>query len=155
MENIVGYVLLALAVVALWAFVDSLRQNKRREAINSFIVFAAMIGLLNVVVRIEPGPSTEAVANGHLTPSKEFVWIRANQRLVAEKLKDPDSATFGKADRVSYRTGGPVVCGTVNAKNSFGAYGGAQKYIGMGDKLGVYLANEVKDFNNLWQKVCD
>lgn len=88
-----------------------------------------------------------------LSESKEFVWIRANQRLLAKKLRDPDSAKFDR-DYVSYKSGAPVVCGTVNAKNGFGGYSGAERYIGMGDTIGVFLESEVSDFKSLWRKVC-
>lgn len=88
-----------------------------------------------------------------LSRSQEFVWIRNNQRLLKQKLKDPDSAKFGD-DYVSYKSGGPVVCGTVNARNSFGGYSGAERYVGMGAELGVYMASEVSDFDTLWRRVC-
>lgn len=87
-----------------------------------------------------------------LSPSKEFIWIRNNQRLVAKRLKDPDSAQFSN-DYVSYKIGAPVACGTVNAKNSFGGYAGSQRYIGAGT-LGVFLSSDVSDFDSLWRKLC-
>lgn len=99
------------------------------------------------------GVSEASAADGKLSPSKEFIWIRANQRLLAKKLRDPDSATFDKG-RVSYKSGAPVVCGSVNAKNGFGGYSGAERYIGMGDTIGVFLESEVSDFGELWRKVC-
>lgn len=95
-------------------------------------------------------PPTDAK---RLSSSKEFVWIRTNQRLLAKKLRDPDSAKFDR-DYVSYKSGAPVVCGTVNAKNGFGGYSGAERYVGMGDTIGTFLESEVSDFNALWRKVC-
>jgi hypothetical protein len=58
----------------------------------------------------------------------------ASEGLIAEakahigrNLKDPYSAVYevymGKA-----ANGEPVVCGTVNAKNSYGAYGGRKRF---------------------------
>lgn len=95
----------------------------------------------------------EADGVKRLSESKEFVWIRANQRILATKLRDPDSAKFDK-DYASYKSGAPVVCGTVNAKNGFGGYSGAERYIGMGDTIGVFLESDVSDFKSLWRKVC-
>lgn len=112
-------------------------------------------------VNIGDSPASTATAaparvgqkSGVLSSSQETVWIRSNQRLIAKKLKDPASAKFGN-DFVSYKAGAPVVCGTVNARNSYGAYSGADRYIGGGDTIGVFLASEVSDFDSLWHKVC-
>lgn len=48
---------------------------------------------------------------------------------IRKRLKDPDSATFGpmRAAR-SDKTGKIRVCGTVNARNSFGGYTGAVRF---------------------------
>lgn len=43
--------------------------------------------------------------------------------VVAAKMKDPDSAKFS-----GLRLNGTVLCGEVNAKNSFGAYAGADQF---------------------------
>lgn len=117
--------------------------------LGTFIVILGAVFLFN---QCSPAPESTA-RGGQLSNSKEFVWIRANQRLIAAKLKDPDSAQFGN-DYVSYRVGGPIVCGTVNARNSFGGYAGPTRYIGGGDTIGVFLASEVSDFDNLWRKLC-
>jgi len=50
--------------------------------------------------------------------------IAALKRSVSENLKDPDSAKFKD---VGYDTRGDK-CGMVNAKNSFGAYTGFQRF---------------------------
>ncbi|MDG2531026.1 hypothetical protein [Caulobacter endophyticus] len=49
-------------------------------------------------------------------------------RALAEALKDPDSAKF-QGVTWSTTVEGPAVCGLVNARNGFGAYGGAQRFI--------------------------
>lgn len=97
---------------------------------------------------------TEAQAQGKkLSDSKEFLWIRANQKILLKKLKDPDSAKFSD-EFVSYKMGGPVVCGKVNSKNSFGGFTGPKHYIGGGDTVGVFTEEEVDGFADLWNKVC-
>ena len=48
-------------------------------------------------------------------------------------LRDPDSARFG-AFAAAHRVSKPhtiTVCGTVNAKNSYGGYTGSQPFVGM------------------------
>lgn len=57
---------------------------------------------------------------------------------VRKSLKDPSSAEFGsyKATRSLGPDGAIVVCGTVNAKNSFGGYTGHLPYGGMLAEIG-------------------
>jgi len=43
---------------------------------------------------------------------------------VRERLKDPDSAHFGR----STVNAAGIVCGSVNAKNSFGGYSGTSAF---------------------------
>ena len=58
----------------------------------------------------------------------------ALERDVAAALKDPDSAKFGE---IYIRGEGAerVACGSVNAKNGFGAYGGDTPFMVRGDLL--------------------
>lgn len=51
--------------------------------------------------------------------------IEKVEDLVREKLKDPQSAQFSKV-----RIVGGLVCGEVNAKNSYGGYSGRQRFWG-------------------------
>lgn len=62
-----------------------------------------------------------------LTPAHE----QAVRSGIASRLKDPESAKFGPtmvASR-SKETGTIRVCGTVNAKNGFGGYGGETRFV--------------------------
>lgn len=72
------------------------------------------------------------------------------QNIVRESLKDGDSAKFRNQWEF---------CGEVNAKNSFGAYTGYQRYILTKEKL--YLENEfnsdqtsISAFNQVWTEDC-
>ncbi len=55
---------------------------------------------------------------------KESVAVQA---LIAAKLKDPDSAKFTDM-KLRASADGVRICGTINAKNSFGGYTGAQRF---------------------------
>lgn len=62
-----------------------------------------------------------------LTPAHE----QAVKAGIASRLKDPESAKFGPtmvAAR-SKETGTVRVCGTVNARNSYGGYGGETRFV--------------------------
>ncbi|MBZ9678937.1 hypothetical protein [Mesorhizobium sp. ES1-1] len=50
---------------------------------------------------------------------------------VATSLKDPGSPIFGNMAASISDKGVVQVCGTVNAKNSYGAYTGLQPYLGV------------------------
>ena len=72
------------------------------------------------------------------------------KKAVESQLKDPDSAKFQNLDGI---------CGEVNAKNSFGAYGGFKKFIDTGD--GVIFSPNLEDsaddkalFKERWDIVC-
>ncbi|TGP65469.1 hypothetical protein EN868_03205 [Mesorhizobium sp. M2D.F.Ca.ET.225.01.1.1] len=53
------------------------------------------------------------------------------QKGVRESLKDPDSARFGNMVAAQEDANSSWVCGTVNAKNSFGGYTGDKPFMGM------------------------
>lgn len=57
-------------------------------------------------------------------PSPEAQQITAAHEFVRASLKDPDSAQF-----TNDVTGPGVVCGKVNAKNSFGGFVGPRSYV--------------------------
>jgi hypothetical protein len=66
-----------------------------------------------------------------LSDNEAFALAR---KRVAESLKDPDSAKFGPyfsrkvAPGAGFGKPTDFVCGTVNGKNSFGAYAGAKTF---------------------------
>jgi len=51
------------------------------------------------------------------------------QQVVQSSLKDPSSAQFRNVRLVAWRSW-QVVCGEVNAKNSYGGYAGFTKFVG-------------------------
>jgi len=76
-----------------------------------------------------------AIVSSCGTPDDQARYSAQNS--VAARLKDPDSAKFG-ASFVVREPGAPkngletnAVCGIVNAKNSFGAYAGASRYVAL------------------------
>jgi len=47
-----------------------------------------------------------------------------------------------------------MTCGEVNSKNSFGGYGGYQKFVSAGKAELTFLEEEVSDFNVVWNRKC-
>lgn len=71
----------------------------------------------------------DATATKHYRLSaKERSWVDAG---VKKKLKDPFSAVIGPVTAGINSKGVVYVCGSVNAKNSYGAYTGLRPFVGM------------------------
>ncbi len=72
-------------------------------------------------------PALELVTPRTLPPNQ----VAALQDGVRASLKDPTSAQFGQHKAGSNAKGGTIVCGWVNAKNSYGGYTGKQPYLAL------------------------
>jgi hypothetical protein len=70
------------------------------------------------------------------------------------KLKDPDSAQFRKTYFHRGKSGVPVACGQVNAKNSMGGYSGFQRFVSGTTVELTYLEKEVSGFAKVWNELC-
>ena len=55
--------------------------------------------------------------------------VEKGKKTIADILKDPESAQFRKVRLVQYLDGA-VVCGEINAKNSYGGYVGFSDFVG-------------------------
>lgn len=80
---------------------------------------------------------------------KEYVAIAAAKKAVLERLNDPDSAKFGK---IVVKESG-VVCGYVNAKNTFGGYTGEKEFVSLGTKEATLLASD-DGAEKMWNERC-
>ena len=56
------------------------------------------------------------------------VVVEKSKQMVLSKLKDPESARFRNQKIIEFR-GGKLLCGEVNAKNSYGGYVGFLPYM--------------------------
>lgn len=74
------------------------------------------------------------------------------ERQVRAILKDPDSATFGDEWVRSAKL--PIVCGTVNAKNSFGGFTGQTSFLVFGSAAYTEEGEHRNSFVSLWNKLC-
>jgi hypothetical protein len=87
--------------------------------------------------------------------AKESAWIARCQGAVQAKLKDPGSAQFKEVYFYRSKEGTvPVTCGKVNSKNSFGGYGGFQRFVSAGTPEMTFLEEEVTDFVPVWNTFC-
>lgn len=76
--------------------------------------------------------------------------IAAAQEAVKKGLKDPDSAKFQNL-RITDYDGGKVVCGEINAKNSYGGYVGYKRFVAGTSAAIVYdTSSKYPDINDAY-----
>lgn len=87
------------------------------------------------------GPATQLQALDQVPLSTDQITVVQNY--VRNALKDPASANFGpiRGGRDPY--GKIIVCGMVNAKNSFGGYTGMQPFSGEFNSQGYFKVNGI------------
>lgn len=89
------------------------------------------------------------------TDAKKIGWMDRGKEAAKAKLKDPSSAQFRNVYFHRGADGIPMTCGEVNSKNSFGGYGGYQKFVSAGKPEFTFLQEEVADFSNVWNRFCE
>ena len=132
------------------------------------IVTWCVLGVIVLVVGnaiINPAPPKPPKTQEQIAQEAESAKLkeeeskRRTERAIAESrakesvlalLKDPDSAKFGTV----VVTDSGIVCGYVNAKNSFGGYTGEKPFISMGGTQATWIQGNVKDFEKTWNKYC-
>lgn len=72
---------------------------------------------------------------------------------VERQLRDPESVRYEHV-YVARKSGLPVVCGLVNAKNAFGGYVGSRPFIHAGDVLTIANPENVEEFRALYDQLC-
>ena len=88
------------------------------------------------------------------TDVKKIAWMDQGMTAVKTKLKDPSSAQFRNVYFHKGADGIPMTCGEVNSRNSFGGYGGYQRFVSAGKSDLTFLEEQVADFSTIWNSVC-
>jgi hypothetical protein len=88
--------------------------------------------------------------------TREMVWMERGKDAARSKLKDPDSAKFQNVYFHQGKDGVPLTCGEINSKNSFGGYGGFQKFISAGQADLTFLQEQMdaSEFAKVWNEMC-
>lgn len=94
---------------------------------KKFFAIASIIALAGCAAG---GPAPTAQAPQAAPFALTAAHTKTIQAGVRSSLKDPDSARFGAMRAAKDTKGAVVVCGFVNAKNSFGGYTGDQPFVG-------------------------
>jgi hypothetical protein len=86
-----------------------------------------------------------------LDPSQENLMMDKNKRMLETKLRDP--SPIYTDTRMNCKSGAPVVCGYVNARNGYGGYVGRQRWIGVLFNASTESLMGPK-FQAFWDKHC-
>jgi hypothetical protein len=137
------------------------RAKDRRTALAGTLIIIAVIGALVFAVgtvvstwngiqeemRNLPKPSAADQAAAANYAAKTLA-----EQAVKAVLKDPDSATFSAEDIRQPRV--PIVCGAVNARNSFGGMIGATRFIVIGPAAEMDEYPHQSSFRRAWNRYC-
>lgn len=112
---------------------------------KTFVIWVGVffVGLVLLVV----------ISNLGMSPEDKIRY--STKDAVRAQLRDGGSAQFGEIRAHKDPQGLMVACGTVNAKNAFGAYVGPRRFIRLGD-TGVVILEEMgaDTFQGMWETSC-
>ena len=100
----------------------------------------------------EQSSSTTPTVTKAEKEGKELAYIELHKKRIKERLKDPGSAQFRNVK--VYHGVAPVVCGEVNAKNSFGGYIGFQRFISGGTIQVLESDMATDEMDKTWDQIC-
>ena len=107
-----------------------------------------------IVLMLNIAPALAVTRYEDSMDHREIGWMDRGKDSVKAKLKDGDSAKFRNVFFHRGKKDVPAACGEVNSKNSFGGYGGFQKFVSMGRPDFTFLEEEVSDFHKTWAMFC-
>ena len=138
-----------------------LQSNKDNTTLGLFLVFALLCSVVVVAVYsvtkdkkpyIDLDIKSVSKPHPNIVSDLALEVLRVNdaKTLIKDALKNKDSALFSGT-----RIGDLSVCGYVQSKNSFGAYGDPQGFI-VFNKKEYMIEEQVKQqvFNDAWSNFC-
>jgi hypothetical protein len=134
--------------------------EKKTIWIPTWLGLLIMVAALWILIKIMTGGqslSTNTTSSAASDENaKEFAWTERGKDAVRAKLKDPDSAQFQNVRFHENKDGVPMTCGEVNSKNSFGGYGGFQKFVSAGREELTFLSEQMdnREFAKVWNQMC-
>jgi hypothetical protein len=95
-----------------------------------------------------------SVTTGTANAATTISIIKKAEASICATLKDCESARFRNETVKMGADGTPIVCGEVNAKNSYGGYGGFQGFIYLGGGSTITAESFPDLFNEAWPRTC-
>lgn len=90
------------------------------------IIVIVLLGLVVVVGIVTSGKGVQTKQDGHYDLG--FFEERRIKAAVADMLREPESARFGRISAIRVSKGDIAVCGWVNGKNAFGGMAGESPF---------------------------
>lgn len=98
---------------------------------------------------------TAAAAAPPINARETAAFAAAHKALVRGSLKDPSSAQFQSVFVSRGTSGARILCGEVNAKNSFGGYVGFKRFYAVeAGWATIDNEDEADVFRAMWPQVC-
>jgi hypothetical protein len=160
--QMIGIGALAVGVTALLVFVALLvsRGLVKRQSFKTLVLLLLGVGALALAMIYKDDlPQPQQQPQTQKRPRDGFP-AEVAQFVVLKHLRDPNSATFGNInvydDRKLKGKSVTVACGSVNSKNGFGGYSGAQKFIVLKEGYLAFFDNSEDNsaFVALWNGIC-
>jgi hypothetical protein len=156
-----GLVVFAFAIVGLLCFATFvvIRRLIRRQGFGLLGVAVLFCWSTVPIAMMNEGALPHLPEPAKVTPEPPM-YAEVAKMVVLKQLRDPDSAKFGNinvyGDRKLKGQNVGVACGSVNSKNGFGGYSGAQKFIIIKQGYQVFFDNSEDNsaFVALWNGLC-
>jgi len=121
------------------------RSGCASAALLTFLVVGVLIVVIGLLSTCTPSRTV-------YEPPSDTRRIMDAEDAIKAKLRDPSSARFD-GQQVSRRSGNPVVCGYVNAKNGFGGMSGRTRFIA-GGAIAMTEDEDREAFPLVWDRTC-
>ena len=116
---------------------------------------AAKLPAATAKADLDAASSSEKSVNAPSDENVQVGWQMRSRETMDHSLKDGDSAKYEGVRAYRFSAGGAVgyaFCGNVNAKNSFGGYGGFERFIATPGI--VKLESQTTSFAKDWAEYC-
>lgn len=129
-------------------------QTKGNPVVRVAALLALLaIGYLFITDITESASTSRATRPQQTVEQSNSAWIAEMQIRVKAQLKDPDGAQF-RDTYVSRKMGVPLVCGHVNANNSYGGKTGFQRFAAAGDIMALEEQMAPGEMDKFWNQAC-
>ena len=129
-------------------------SNKKK----ALLVFGAVWGVIIIgAIGSQRGPvdrDSDQASEPSPLPTDDVTWRLVAERVVKERLRDPDSAEFSNMKVSPPTDDSPaIICGYVNSKNGFGGMTGPQRFIAGGTVL-IEEQVTAEQMQIAWSRFC-
>lgn len=110
---------------------------------------AVMLAVAAVAALLGSSSGRQALGIGHERDRQ------ALEERVRSAMKDPESVQFRNGDiHFAYQGARPVLCGEVNARNSFGGYVGFRRFVATLSGEPLVEDEPTPEFQIVWTQMC-